>query len=168
MVPRQRWCPLENNFDAARSTYSYNQSRHRRPLPRTSLPHLLVFLANPLFPPRIPSRRRSCSGTLAGNAEKERTHEKHQRGGYRDERGTEERERCQSKSETKNIVSRASGEKARGREIGRENGGAGGDREGERGKEREGVIFAREGCAVHRAAAQNLGRAHFPPSFWPS
>lgn len=58
----------------------------------------------------------------------------------------------------------ASGERVRGIEIeDGENAVASKDREGGRGKEREGVIFAREGCAVRRAAAQNLGRAHFPP-----
>lgn len=40
-------------------------------------------------------------------------------------------------------------------------------------KKREGMIFAREGCAIRRVAAQNRSlrsgrRAHFPPSFWPS
>lgn len=58
----------------------------------------------------------------------------------------------------------ASGERVRGIEIeDGENAVASKDREGGRGKEREGVIFAREGCAVRRTAAQNLGRAHFPP-----
>jgi len=58
------------------------------------------------FSLRAPSRRRSCSGTPASNAEKERTREEHQRGGYRDERGTEG---IKGKSETE--MSIASGER---------------------------------------------------------
>lgn len=107
---------MENNFDAARSTYSYDQTRHRRPAVPRRIPHRLLCFSLIPFSLRAPSRRRSCSGTPAGNAEKERTREEHQRGGYRDERGTEERGRYQRREWDGERQSPAEKERRRNRE----------------------------------------------------
>lgn len=138
-------------------------------LPRRFLPPIPRRLPGSSLIPfslRAPSRRRSCSGTPAGNAEKERTREEHQRGGYRDERGTEERGKYQRQECDGKRRSLAEKERKRNREdssVERSGKSARERKRGDdfrerglRGSPRRITLFARRRCA------------HFPPSFWPS
>lgn len=102
------------------------------PSPRRSphVPHHLLCSSLIPFSLRAPSRRRFCSGTPAGNAEKERTREEHQRGGYRDERGTEEYERQECDGERQSLAEK---ERKRDREDGSAEGSGKSARERKRG-----------------------------------